>query len=458
VGAAPIPPDESARLAALARYEILDTPTEPAFDRLTRLAARLLDVPIALVSLVDEERQWWKARLGLPGVETPRDDAFCAHAILGREPLVVADAARDERFARNPLVTGAPHIRAYAGAPLVTPDGHRIGTLCVIDRRPRDFSPEQVAVLADLSSLVMDELELRLQRRLAVEGAQQARQSVEEMRILFEHAPLALWTLDPEGIVLSWNRAAEQAFGWTAAEAVGHFLPTVGPAERASYDELARELARERSARVVERKRLRKDGSPIDVRLAVSPLFDDQDRLRGFLSIAQDVTEELRLREELRRAALIDPMTGLLNRRGFVEMAAREVARARRDRANLAVIMFDLDHFKRINDTRGHAVGDRVLATVARIVRQNLRGMDVGTRWGGEEMLVLLPGTDAAGARVVAERTRSTVAALLEPGLPSVTISGGIATWEPGEGIDATVARADRALYEAKAAGRNRVC
>ena len=128
------PPDEAFRLRTLTSLSILDTPAEERFDRLTRLAQRLFNVPIALVSLIDSNRQWFKSCQGLDVRETPRDVSFCAHAILGNDLLVVPDAAADARFADNPLVTGEPFIRFYAGCPLKAPNGSLLGTLCVIDR------------------------------------------------------------------------------------------------------------------------------------------------------------------------------------------------------------------------------------------------------------------------------------------------------------------------------------
>ncbi|MBV9827872.1 MAG: sensor domain-containing diguanylate cyclase [Alphaproteobacteria bacterium] len=152
---------EMARLEALYGYDILDSDPEPRFDRIVRLASRLLQMPISLVSLVDEARQWFKARVGLSVAETPRDIAFCSHAIEQDQVMVVEDAARDPRFRANPLVTDNPNIRFYAGAPLATNDGHKIGTLCVIDRVPRQLTEEQRGLLEDLAALVVDEIELR---------------------------------------------------------------------------------------------------------------------------------------------------------------------------------------------------------------------------------------------------------------------------------------------------------
>lgn len=158
---APHPPNEAERLAALRSYGLLDTDEESAFDDLVILAAHICGTPISLVSLIDADRQWFKAHLGLEARQTPREQAFCAYAILGDGLLIVPDATRDERFAGNPLVTADPDIRFYAGTPLTTPDGYRLGTLCVIDRVPRTLTPDQQAALAALGRQTVAQLELR---------------------------------------------------------------------------------------------------------------------------------------------------------------------------------------------------------------------------------------------------------------------------------------------------------
>jgi len=173
--AAPLPPNEAARLAALNAYGVLDTPFDARFDRIASLAARLLGMPIGLVTLVDARRQWFKAQHGLDGLrETPRDVAFCAHAVASGEFLEVSDAAADSRFADNPLVTGDPGIRFYAGAPLIDPEGFALGTLCVIDRQPRILTDAERAQLNDLAAVALDALLLDRARHEAEAARQQA--------------------------------------------------------------------------------------------------------------------------------------------------------------------------------------------------------------------------------------------------------------------------------------------
>jgi GAF domain-containing protein len=156
--AAALPAREDDRLRALHALLILDTPPEARFDRIVAFAAQEFDVPVALISLIDRDRQWFKARLGLAVCETGRDVSFCAHAILQDAPMVIDDALADPRFATNPLVLGEPHIRFYAGAPLETPEGHRLGTLCLIDHQPRQLDATGLAILRALRDLAQAEL------------------------------------------------------------------------------------------------------------------------------------------------------------------------------------------------------------------------------------------------------------------------------------------------------------
>jgi len=182
---APVPPNEARRLKVLWQYEVLDTVPEEVFDDLAELAGAICEAPIALISLVDESRQWFKAKVGVNATETSRDVSFCAHAILQPGLFIVADASQDERFMDNPMVTGEPHVRFYAGAPLATPDGNMLGTLCVLDKEPRNLTAAQLKALRVLSHLVVTQLELRRHAKellKAREDTQSLKRELEQTR------------------------------------------------------------------------------------------------------------------------------------------------------------------------------------------------------------------------------------------------------------------------------------
>jgi GAF domain-containing protein len=206
-----IPDNEAQRLAALREYQVLDSAAEQIYDDITALAAYVCDVPIAMISLVDESRQWFKSKLGLNEQETPRDVAFCAHAILQTEPLIVRDALKDTRFSDSALVTRAPHIRFYAGFPLASAEGFALGTLCAIDRKPRQLSAEQMQAMQALSRQVMALLELRrVSARLA--------EALEHVKTLHGLLPICAWCKrirDDQGY---WSRVETYVHTHTGAD------------------------------------------------------------------------------------------------------------------------------------------------------------------------------------------------------------------------------------------------
>jgi PAS domain S-box-containing protein len=284
---------EADRLAALQRYQILDTPPEPAFDRIVRLAALLLDVPIAVISLVDSDRQWFKARYGLDAPEAPRAIAFCDHAIRGSDILVVPDARLDPRFCQNPLVTGEPHVRFYAGAPLVTPDGFAIGTICAIDRVPRGFSRRDTTILAALAEQVLHELEVRsalgeLYREVA-EGRRSERTLQGEgvkLESLLNATENAVLTTDSDGQVATLNRFAEVMFGYEAGEFIGRPVTALISVEATLNGGAA-------SVRPRGGNGLRKDGSQFPVEVSRASWTDAQG-CEASGAIVRDVTERQR--------------------------------------------------------------------------------------------------------------------------------------------------------------------
>ena len=224
VQAACVSVHEPDRLAALRGLGLLDSPRSASFDRVTRQAARALGMPIVLVSLVDADRQWFMSRVGLDASETSRDVSFCAHAVYECRPLIVPDAVRDSRFAANPLVTGAPHIRAYVGIPLYTQEGFAIGTLCAIDRKPREFSEDDVNTLRDFAYMIEDFVH---GQQLVSRVEQSALKNAEQnswYRDGFEQAPAGILHVDLDGTVMRANRHARALLKWTTEDPAELFL------------------------------------------------------------------------------------------------------------------------------------------------------------------------------------------------------------------------------------------
>jgi diguanylate cyclase (GGDEF)-like protein/PAS domain S-box-containing protein len=596
---APLPANEAARLAALHRLRVLDTLPEQVYDDIVHLAAQLCGTPIGLISLVDGDRQWFKARVGLPADETPRDMAFCAHAIAGDEPLLmVEDATRDARFDANPLVTGDPGIRFYAGAPIVTSDGHALGTVCVIDTAPNRLTEAQVRSLQALARQATALLYLRLRtlvseeqsralERLGAEADEERRRSAEMLDLVLRGGNLGLWDLHvPSGRFNASPRECEMlGHDLTAAHRIV-WRELLHPEDRAAVDRailahLAGETAyyqiehRLRHAdgrwiwvlahaviaeRAADGSALRIVGTHLDVterKLAERALGDSQRRLRlitdslpamvahidgeqryrflsghvqrthgidtdaalgrtmrevrgdavyadlqphveaalrgqptsfvytervgertlqyqshyvpdveaggrvlGFYAMTFDITELRETQARLEQLARIDPLTGLPNRRQFDERIREGMARARRLKQPMAVMFLDIDRFKWINDSFGHAGGDAVLCEFARRLRESVRITDTVARFAGDEFVLLLEGVASpADLDALADKVVRGIRPPFEVGglARSVTTSAGVAVYD-GASLDAPalLAQADRALYRAKQAGRDR--
>ena len=315
----PLLPNEAARLAALHGYQVLDTAAEHSFDDITLLASQICGVPIALISFVDRDRQWFKAKTGLSVEETARDLAFCAHAITQTDVFVVSDTLSDKRFVSNPLVTGEPRIRFYAGAPLVTDEGHALGTLCVIDRVPRELTASQREALQTLSRQVMLLLELRrngaalarsnealardLDGRRRVEEA--LRESEARYRVVTETASDAIITIDETSTMLFVNAAAEKIFGHPLDELKGASLSMLMPdylrhVHRAGMRRYVETGQRHVSWEAVEVPGLHRDGHEIPLEISFGEF--KRDGARFFTGIIRDVTERKRAEEAIHKS------------------------------------------------------------------------------------------------------------------------------------------------------------
>ncbi len=309
--------EESQRLATLHALHILDTAAEERFDRLTRLASKLFDMPVAAVSLLDMNRAWFKSCVGTDVTSVPRDLAFCTHALNEESVLLIPDASKDPRFSSNPLVVNEPKYRFYVGCPLRMPDGSVMGTLCLLDTKPHDFNSDDLASLRDLADMAEREL-----------------------------AALSL----------------------------------------ASTDEL----------------------------------------------------------------------TGLSNRRGFMTLGRHALAVCQRARRSAMLMMFDLDHFKQVNDAFGHAEGDQVLKDFAGLLMRVFRSSDVIARWGGDEFLVLLTNTDPTGVHAAVARFREALAQLNREHARSYEIACSVGTLmidpQQRKSLSSLLAEADALMYEAKRA------
>lgn len=467
---APIPTNEQARLAALHRYDILDTPPEECFDIFPRLVVRAIGVPSAVISFVDSERQWFKARINVSDQQTSRDIAFCAHAILLDRPLVVSDAANDPRFHDNPLVTAPGGVRCYAGAQIRTSDGFAIGVLCAIDSAPRLFSAAQLETLQELASLVADQLELRLaNRRLSSELSERMR--IEQfLRSMSRDLELSnkrldaalnnflhgLCLFDSDHRVVVSNARFAEIYSLRPDEVErGVHLSKIQSAciDRGTFVDSWCEQQLGRTSQATSEVRLLQDGRAVFVRCqAVAG--------GGWMTVHEDITERYRTEQQIAYMAKHDLLTGLLNRGAFQERIDEACARLRRWGESFAVILLDLDRFKQVNDSLGHPAGDALLCAVAARLKAGIRDTDVLARLGGDEFAILQTRTMDChhDATAFVERI---VNSLIDPieiygQQLAINTSAGIALApQHGSDSDELIKNADLALYRAKAAGRN---
>ncbi len=469
---------EAAGLRAIWIRELLDSQPELECDELVQLAAAICGTPIGLVTLLDERHQWYRASDLLKMGETPREVAFCAHAIRQDKLLLVKDALMDARFGSNPLVTGEPVIRFFAGVGLFTADGEPIGTLCVIDTYPRILAVEQTHALEVLARQVGVRLESMMQRK-ALEQALAERErasaglraSEELFRAFMNASPFLSYIKDAAGRLLFYNRAFAQRFGVSEYAWLGRTDEQLW-SRKLTKSVRTHDLEVMAGGRMVEtEEQIRNaDGTVSSLRSFKFPCHDSAGNML-LAGVAVDVSVEVahqveleryhreleEANDQLRKLAVTDELTGLRNRRSFEERLVMEFSMARRRKRELSVLLIDVDNFKTINDRWGHAAGDEVLRRLGMILRTTVRMPDLPARYGGEEFVVLLPESDEASAMGLARRVMQRVAAE-DWDNEALTISVGMAAMnESLENGFQLVELADEALYAAKRAGKNRV-
>ncbi|TYQ31606.1 PAS domain S-box protein [Pseudanabaena sp. UWO310] len=306
-----IPANEKERQVALDRYQILDTLPEQEYDDLTQIAADICGTPIALISLIDRDRQWFKAKIGIETSETSRDLSFCGHVVADNAILTVPDATQDSRFADNPLVVNAPQIRFYTGIPLKTPDNFTLGTLCVIDLEPRHLTPLQIERLTALSRLIISQLELRHSNAIRKTSEAQLSKALMFQQAIFNSINFAVIATDLQGTIQSFNAGAEAMLGYAATEILGekatifHDRHEINQRSPQLSQQLSTELnqpigsefdvlvAKARLGQVIEQEwtYIRKNGDRFPVLISIVAMQSDHDEITGFLIVAQDITE-----------------------------------------------------------------------------------------------------------------------------------------------------------------------
>lgn len=460
----PVPPNETMRLAALQSLQILDTTPTRDFNSVVRLAREFLDMPISAISLVDEHRQWFKAIDGLDCKETTREIAFCAHTICSAEPLIVHDTTRDDRFRENELVRERPKIRFYAGIPLQLADGLRLGSLCVMDTKPRSITKSELACLRHLSEIAVAllsnharSIQTSQQTKIIAEQEQRLLKKRNLLESACELGKLGAWERDVGTGQLSWTEGMFSLHEMTvgADRHIAEHLGLYPEPERTRLAALMADADRAKRPFRFEGRMYTTKGKLRWVRL-VSEVELDGDRFARRYGLMQDVTEEKALLERVKHLANSDDLTGLANRRAL----RRKLAELRREtRAAVTLLALDLDGFKEINDTHGHAAGDACLRRVARRLKAALGDGVLVARTGGDEFSLIWTGTEEPVPGHLIEKIFEAVHAPIVWRGHGFHLSCSIgAATRPARGRfipDDLLHEADLALYEAKREGKN---
>jgi len=439
---------ESRRLASVERYAVFGSLPEDEFDKITRLTADVLQTSICLLSIVGETDIWIKSQIGLDVGSLPRANSFCLAVVQTGTPLVVPDAGADARFCDHPMVRDLG-MRFYAGAPLRAPDGSNIGTLCVFDRAPRpSFPGKDLSFLQQVAALTMDKIERRFVNRIS------------DILVPFAHvAHQALVTTDAAGRITFWNEGAEKMFGRPQTEAIGCAVDLIVPerlraAHREGLARVASGAPSHMTGRAVEILALRRDGSEFPAELSLS-VWRGPDGIDMGAQI-QDISERRAREDRLHHMANHDGLTGLLNRHSFLKRIEERLER----NGTAAVFVLDLDGFKDVNDSLGHAVGDTLLQALALRLSATSDPVEILARLGGDEFAILLPveislGEVAARADALIEVIRRPFSVSGHELHLSTSVGVAVAPLHAGD-AEELIVRADLALFKAKSDGGRR--
>lgn len=469
--------EEASKLVSGARI-VNDARPDAEFDEIARLASAVCRVPVCMVMLLDEQQRWFRAsgalRIGEPAIGA----AFCAATLRRTQSMLIEDTLSDAQFRLDPQVTGEPHIRFFAGVPLFGDDGKPIGVLCAIDMVPRVLTSEQEEALELIVRQLKARMDLRQQRvaldellREKERSSANLRASEELFRAFMNASPFLSYIKDAAGRLLFYNRSFARRFGVSEYAWLGRADDQLW-SRNTSAPMRVQDLEVMAGKRMVEsEEKIRSaDGTVTSWRTYKFPCHDSAGNIL-LAGVAVDVTEEVarkaelehyqeemqQINDRLRRLSVTDELTGLRNRRAFEERLVLEFSIARRRKRDLAVLLLDVDYFKRINDQWGHGAGDAVLRRLSSILRTTVRLPDLVARYGGEEFAMLLPESNAEAAAGLANRLMERIASETwdhEPVTVSIGLTALSDTLPNGFQL---VAQADEALYQAKRAGRNRV-
>jgi diguanylate cyclase (GGDEF)-like protein len=467
------PANETYRLSTLQGLNLLDTPAEERFDRLARIAKRLFNVPIVLIVLIDSDRQWFKSAIGVDINETPRSVSFCGHTILEDQISIVNDAHLDHRFADNPMVTDAPHIRFYAGRSINAANGEPIGTLCIADDKPRQFSQTDISLMNDMVELVEKETnfpDLKILNNRLMRSEQDLLDSLLQLRNNERHERSRNKSLElisrgyPLHEVL--NSIVSEIENCNPHTIARIDLDIVNNESEQQHQTQHDDPARKREMKNYWSEPIKSANGELLGHLTVvaiqlenssntKPQFLEESAILASIAMERDQADQM-----IWKQANYDSLTGLPNRNLLRERLGQELNKARRHRLQLALLFIDLDHFKQINDTLGHNKGDELLAQIGSRLNRCMRDSDTVARLGGDEFTVIaVELNNEEDVKRVASKIIEELSREFKLGSESAYLSAsvGIAFYpDHGDDMDELIRSADRAMYEAKNSGRNR--